>query len=145
MALSADRTGTYFRETLSMAPLSLPVGTDIIYKGALVGLVPGTGTIVAGADTANMIFAGMALENVDNSAGASGVVCKVQPVGIIRVTDAGSLAAANVGTVVTLSDDETIDIAANTTNDVEVGRLYEVDSNGAWVGFMSQLVFVANA
>lgn len=145
-ALTADRTGTYLRDSAVIPPLSMLVGTDIFYKGALLGVVPGTGTILPLADTSNMIFAGVAAEFLDNSAGVTGARIKIIPMGIIRVVDdAGSLAAADVGTIVTAVDDQTIDVVGNTTNDVEVGRIYEVDSLGTWVSFMSNLLGTFNA
>ena len=106
-------------------PRRLQVGTDVIYKGALVMSATGTSTIIAGADTANATFRGVALEEVDNSAGASDKYCDVAISGIFEFAIAVA-AAGDEGTKVYLVDDATVGLAATTANDVPCGVIVEV-------------------
>ncbi len=56
---------------------SVALGTDIVYRGCMVGRLS-TGLCVAGAATASMRILGVAKETVDNAAGASGVLCDIE-------------------------------------------------------------------
>lgn len=108
---------------------ALPVGVEEIFEGALVS-VNTDGYAVNAGDDAGAVFVGVAQESVDNSGGSAGdkkVV--VRQGGIVEVASAFSAAQGNVGDVVTASDNQTVDLAATTTNDVTVGRIVEVVSS----------------
>ncbi len=100
-----------------------------IFEGALVE-VTSAGYADNAGDDSGAVFAGVAQDTVDNSAGSAGDLdIVVRQGGIVKLAAAFSAAAANVGDEVTLSDNQTVDLAANTTNDVTCGRIVEVVSS----------------
>jgi predicted RecA/RadA family phage recombinase len=108
-----------------------PVAVDIIYRGAMV--VYNTAGYLAPASTsAGVIFAGIALEKVDNSGGSAGDLnCKYVKEGIFLLTGSG-LAQSDVGEQVYASDDQTI--TKTSTNNAPVGKIVEyVSSTQVWV------------
>jgi hypothetical protein len=131
MTLAADKALQYTEGV----ELSFPVvATDIIYAGSLV-CVNAAGYALPGADTAGLIFQGIAVEQVDNSTGNAGdktVVLRRR--GLIKMTLGTAISQANVGDNVFLVDDESVDIAAQTTNDIFCGIIAGyIDSTHAWV------------
>jgi hypothetical protein len=115
--------------------LSFPViNADIIYAGSWV-CVNANGYALPGSDTAGLIFEGIALERVDNSAGDAGAKSvTLRRRGLIKATLATAITQANVGDNVFLVDDESVDIAANTTNDIFCGIIAEyIDSTHAMI------------
>jgi len=130
-ALSADKALQYTEGV----ELSFPVvAADIIYAGSLV-CVNAAGYALPGSDTAGLIFQGIAVEQVDNSLGDAGdktVVLRRR--GLIKMTLGTAISQANVGDNVFLVDDESVDIAAQTTNDIFCGIIAGyIDSTHAWV------------
>lgn len=113
--------------------LALSVGVDIIYKGALVN-VNAAGFLIAAGDTASETCVGIADENVDNSGGSAGdLVCKVLSGRAFLIT-ATSLLQTDVGTLAMVVDDDTVEVAAATSNDVEIGYIIEfVSVTSVWV------------
>ena len=109
--------------------LSFQMGAENIYEGALVE-INSSGFAVNGGDDSGAVFAGVAEEIVDNSGGSAGdLEIKVWTGGgVVTVASAFSAAQTNVGDEVTLSDNQTVDVAGTTTNDVVVGRIVEVIS-----------------
>lgn len=106
--------------------LSFVVKNDeVIYEGALVA-IDSNGEAINAGDDSGATFAGVADETVDNS--DDGLEIKVRMGGVIDCVAAFSAAAANVGDEVCLSDNQSVDLAANTTNDVYCGRIVEVVS-----------------
>lgn len=119
--------------------LSFPVEESTkIYEGALVS-VNAAGYLVNATDAANDLFIGVADETADNSSGADGAIeCKVRIGGVIDVASAATLSIANVGDPVYVADNQTIDLAANLTNDVLVGRVVNfVSANKVRVALVS--------
>ncbi len=131
MALSADAFATQKRGR-QIAP-GVAASTKL-YAGGLVAYNPG-GYLAVGADTANFLFAGVAVEQVDNSSGADGDLdCNIWRGGVFLMTLATVIAQSNVGDMVCLVDDEKVDLAGDTDNDVVVGMIVEyVDTTHAWV------------
>jgi hypothetical protein len=114
--------------------LAFPVnGTSKIYAGALV-CVDADGYLVPGADTAGLIFVGWATQQRDNTSGDDGdQVCVVQRRGLVRC-DIASVTQANIGDSVFLVDDETVGLAATTTNDIYCGIIAGyIDATHVWV------------
>jgi len=108
---------------------ALEQGAEKIVEGALVS-VNSAGFAVNAGDDAGAVFAGVAQETVDNSAGAAGdTEIVVRSGGIVQVKTAFSAAQTNVGDEVTLSDNQTVDVAGTTTNDVVCGRIQKVESS----------------
>jgi hypothetical protein len=102
-----------------------------IYEGALVGYVPGTGTIHAlvNADA----FAGIALEKKVSDGTAGSTRCKVFTCGFFQHAIT-SLTVAGVGKVAfatSLSSDNVIDITSNTLP--AIGRVVNFVSTGVGI------------
>lgn len=132
MTVLSDDKKIEYREGVELA---IPVDDgDIIYAGALV-CVNAAGYAVPGSDTAGLIFQGVARERADNSAGLDGAVSvTVRRRGLFKMPFATAISQANVGDNVFIADDQTVDVAANLTNDIFVGIIAEyIDSTHAWV------------
>jgi len=114
-------------------PFEMSAG-DKIYAGSFV-CVAADGYAVPGSDTAGLIFEGVAIEQVDNSAGADGdksVVLRRR--GLIKALVGTAITIANVGDNVFLVDDQTVDVTANTTNDIFCGVIAGyIDTTHAWI------------
>ena len=132
-ALAADRNssekGLGHLQTFQLAAAA------VVFKGGLVMVATATGLAQAGADTVGMVCAGIAQESVDNAAG--GLSVQVRMGGVARLV-ASSIPQAAVMGDVTIVDDQTVGLAAATTNDVIAGRLLELDGSDAWVALRDQ-------
>jgi len=110
-----------------------PLGTDIIYKGGMVG-INAAGYLMAMPAAASAIgykFAGVAAEKVDNSAGAT-KYANVYTEGVF-LFPATSITQAMVGQMMYLVDDNTFDDVP-TTVCIPVGILVEyVSSTSGWI------------
>lgn len=99
--------------------------STLLYGGGLVHLNAG-GFAKKASDTAGEKFVGMAQENADNSAGANGDKdVLVYADGVIDLAFSGTATQATVGQKVYAVDDNTVALAATTTNDVLVGTVVE--------------------
>jgi hypothetical protein len=129
-ALTRDRA-TPYREGIEVE-YSVAANTKI-YAGALV-CVNTAGYAVPAADTAGFRFAGVAMEQVDNSAGSDGgQTVRLRRAGVFEF-DAVSIAPAMVGTEMQAADDHTFDDNAGTTNHVKVGQLVKyVSATKGWI------------
>lgn len=109
--------------------LSFLQGAESIFEGALVA-INAAGYAVNAGDDANAVVIGVADESVDNSGGAAGdLSIKVRRSGVFTFVAAWSAAQADVNTLVYAVDNQSVDLAATTTNDVLVGRVVEVLSS----------------
>lgn len=125
----ADTTGRRDEQHQQGVQFELEMAAEKIYEGALVS-VNSAGFAINGGDDSGAVFAGVAQETKDNSAGAAGAEeIVVRSGGIVQVNTAFSAAQTNVGDEVTLSDNQTVDLAATTTNDVVCGRIQKVISS----------------
>ena len=131
MTLAADKAIEYTEGV----ELGIPVvNADIIYGGALT-CVNAAGYAVPGADTAGLIFMGVANARADNSSGAAGAIkVPVRRRGLIKMTLATAITIANVGDEVFLVDDESVDLTANVTNKIFCGIIADyIDTTHAMV------------
>jgi hypothetical protein len=93
-----------------------------------------TGYAVPGADTAGYTFLGVALESADNTGGANGAISvRVQTSGVFSFAKNGAVTIANVGAGLCIADDQTVALAATTTNDIACGQLEGLDGSDVWV------------
>jgi len=122
--LTRDRATSY-REGVEV---DYPVAAGAkIYAGSLV-CVNADGFAVPAADTSGYVFVGVALEQMDNSAGANGAKSiRVRREGVFEF-DAASITQAMVGDPMYVVDDHTFDDAADPTNDIKVGLLVKFAS-----------------
>jgi hypothetical protein len=128
--LTRDRATSY-REGIEV---EYPVAASTrIYAGSLV-CVNAAGYAVPAADTSGYRFAGVAMEQVDNSAGADGATqVRVRRAGVFEF-DAASITQAMVGEAMYAVDDHTFDDAAGPDNDVRVGTLVKyVAATQGWI------------
>jgi len=86
------------------------------------------------ADTIGYRFAGVALEQVDNSSGSNGGKnVKLRRAGVFEF-DAGSISQDMVGAAMYAADDHTFDDAAGPANDIKVGLLVKyVSATKGWI------------
>jgi hypothetical protein len=109
-------------KSIKMAAVKMP-------KGVL-ACINTSGYVTNGADTASFLFAGVSYEAVDNSAGSAGD----KEIRIEKTWEhtfafgAGNAAQTSVGKEVCITDNQTVDDAATTTNDVKCGTIAEVIS-----------------
>lgn len=129
-ALTRDRA-TPYREGIEVE-YSVAANTKI-YAGSLV-CVNTAGYVVPAADTTGFQFAGVAMEQVDNSGGTDGgETVRLRRAGVFEF-DAASIAQTMVGAEMEATDDHTFDDSAGTTNHVKVGRLVKfVSATKGWI------------
>lgn len=129
-ALTRDRA-TPYREGIEIE-YSVAANTKI-FAGSLV-CVNATGYAVPAADTSGYRFAGVAMEQVDNSGGSDGgQVVRLRRVGVFEF-DAVSITQDMVGVDMYATDDHTFDDAAGPTNDIKVGKLVKyVSATRGWI------------
>jgi hypothetical protein len=129
-ALTRDRA-TPYREGIEIE-YSVAANTQI-FAGSLV-CVNATGYAVPAADTSGYRFAGVAMEQVDNSSGSDGgQVVRLRRAGVFEF-DAVSITQDMVGVDMYAADDHTFDDAAGTTNDIKVGQLVKyVSATRGWI------------
>jgi hypothetical protein len=129
-ALTRDRA-TPYREGIEIE-YSVAANTQI-FAGSLV-CVNATGYAVPAADTSGYRFAGVAMEQVDNSSGSDGgQVVRLRRAGVFEF-DAVSITQDMVGVDMYAADDHTFDDAAGPTNDIKVGQLIKyVSATRGWI------------
>ena len=130
MALTADRE-TRLRG-VPLREFSLPVMESVkIYKGSKVSR-NATGYAVASSDTAGEVVVGIAVKQVDNSAGASGAKRVIVRQGVFLLA-ATSIAITAVGAQMFVVDDQTVD-ETDPGNTCKAGVLVEwITNTSGWV------------
>jgi hypothetical protein len=130
-ALTMDRNTEYSLGDL----LSVPVAASTcIFAGSLVCL-NASGYAVPAADTAGLLFAGVATAQADNSGGVDGdLSVVVRRRGRFRFGSASSLDQSSVGEKAYASDDQTVALAAGVSNSIAAGVIDRVESSSSgWV------------
>lgn len=129
-ALTENRYTKHRDGIISAHPVK---ASTAIYKGSLV-CADSTGYAIPGADTAGLIVLGIAIEAADNSSGANGdLSVRVQAAGVFSFAKSGTIAQADLGSVLYVVDDQTVGLTAATTNDIEAGRLEALDGSSVWL------------
>lgn len=111
----------------------LVAANQTIYKGALVSILPASGLLVVGANTATHLNVGIADESVVST--TAGVTkCRVASGGIFLLTT-GTLTQVTAWTdTLFVLDSGTVDVVGNATNSIKVGRaVFWVDATHSWV------------
>ena len=130
-ALTMDRNTEYSLGDL----LSVPVAASArIFAGSMV-CVGTDGYAVPAADTADLLFAGVATAQADNRSGDDGdVSVVVRRRGRFRFASGSSLDQTSVGGKVYAVDDQTVALAAGVSNSVAVGVIDKAESaSSGWV------------
>lgn len=126
-ALSGDRDTRPKDGQIGQGPVA---ASTKLYGGALL-CFNASGYLVKGADTAGLIFAGVCRDQKDNSSGSAGdLTAEFDRKGLHLVNMGTAITQANVGDAVCLVDDQTVDLAANTTNDIACGKIIEYVTTG---------------
>jgi hypothetical protein len=101
-------------------------------------VVSGTGTALNAADTANGLIMGVASQTVDTTLGHT--KCPVER-GAFWFANNGNVLAANIGQQATVVDNQTVGLAADTTNDVIAGVIEAVDAtDGVLISFLGSKI-----
>ena len=134
MAVATADTATRERG-MAMRIDVYPCAVDIIFKGTIVA-INAAGFLAPAGDTAATFVVGIAEKNVDNSGGSAGdLSCPVRSGVVVRLAaEDTTMAQTSVGETATAEDDLTVGLAADTTNDISVGRIVEfVSATEVWV------------
>lgn len=107
----------------STGAAAIPIGTIVSTLAASTGAL-------RGADTATHIVQGIACQAANYANGDRRIVVER---GIFNLGNDGTITAANVGALATVLDNQTVSLAATTTNDIGAGWIVEVDADGVWV------------
>jgi hypothetical protein len=132
MAFCNYDRNTTFRQGIE---LEYPVKASTrIYAGAMVA-VDGTGYAVPAGNATGHKFVGVALEQVDNTAGANGaVLIRVRTTGVYDF-GAISISQANVGADMYVVDDQTFD-DVDPGQGIKCGKLAKyVSATRGWIKF----------
>jgi len=126
--LTKDRA-TPYRDGIE---IDFPVAANTkIFAGSLV-CTNTSGYLVPAADSLGLKFAGVAIEQMDNTAGANGAKrARVRRIGAFEF-DALSITQAMLGSSMYVVDDHTFDDSSGPTNDIRIGILvkYVSDTKG---------------
>lgn len=110
--------------------VSMKMGASkTIYQGGLVCVVTATGLVEAASDTAAYPVVGVAMET--KTSGATGTtLISIAVTGVFNFAygAANATDALAAGVLVYVTDDQTVDIAGTTTNDMVAGRCVRVNS-----------------
>lgn len=123
MALTAPRNT--LESEGRFVTLTVAAGATI-HAGALVA-ANASGQAVPASDTAGLKVIGRAEENA-----TAGNYVRVKRGAFIFEND-GNITIANIGATATVADDETVSLAANTTNDIPAGKILDVTAEGVLV------------
>ena len=112
-----------------------PVAASQIIYGNALTCINANGYAVPGSDTAGLIFVGVSEQKANNGDGSDGdkeVVVRRRHVHKVKI--ASTITQANVGDKVYLVDDDTMDLAAQTENDIYGGVIVGfINGSAAWV------------
>lgn len=136
MAAATEAIFNIDQVAFSKAQRAVAASTTI-YQGTLVG-INSSGYLVPMSDTAGVVFDGVALETIDNSAGANAAkTCDVLPIEGLQPGQCLEVNAASpaIGTwlrkLVYAADDQTAQLDAGSTNKNVLGRCVAVNVTGS--------------
>lgn len=123
-AAQINRLGSYTERIRRKMAASIAV-----YQGSLTFLIAASGFLTNATATGANRFGGVAVEDVDNTAGAAGALQTETIVsGIVTLVNVvHSLVQADVGKDLYASDNYTVTVTS--TNNVFIGRLVDLDDN----------------
>lgn len=138
-ALAASRP----TKTLLSRSRSVPVAASVtIYEGSLVAFDTSGYARPARVSTSDRII-GRCTETVTNGTTAGAVSVNVDSDSIARFAiSSSSITQAHIGRACFAVDDQTVSLTDNANTRCRVGRIYQVDSSGVWIDFISQPVLV---
>lgn len=120
----------------------VPMAAVKIFNGAMVNK-NAAGFAKKAGDVAGETFWGIAMETVDNTGGSAGdVKIRVKQRGRVKMAmGSGAATEADVLKQAYVTDDQDVDLAATTTNDVAVGEIDEfVDADTVYLNLDRRLL-----
>lgn len=99
------------------------------------------GLAVNASDAAALVIQGISAQAA-TSVGSSDTKIVVER-GVFNLGNNGNVVAATVGVSVTVVDNQTVGLAADTAQDIIAGYCEEVDSEGVWVSMLGGKVAAA--
>jgi hypothetical protein len=123
MALTNDREA---KRSAGDVAYSTPKANTVIYGGALCNRLTADGKVQPGGDTASTTFAGV---SVARALSGASVVTTYRKGEFEFTYGAGSATIALIGSEVCVNGEDTVDLAAVTTNDVKCGIIAAVPSS----------------
>ena len=110
--------------------------SQTVYEGAII-MRNSSGDPAVGADTASCVAMGVASEAVTSSTSNTTKFVKIEYGHEEWFATTGTFTKASIGANCTISDDQTIALAATTTNDVALGMIVQLETingtAGAWI------------
>ncbi len=119
--------------------LQLDSAADIP-AGAIVSTINSSGLATSATDTAATTVQGRAAHRATYANGDRFITVDR---GVFCYGNDGSITVANVGQLATVLDNQTVSLAATTTNDIGAGYIEEVTADGVWVSMLGGLVAAA--
>jgi len=130
MALSAN-TSIVDVKDFTRYDQAVASGAIHFYKGALCNF-NSSGYVKLGADTSGELFAGVALEELNQATGGSNGDNDIQLIpaksGAVVELTLTSVAVTDIGSLCYVNGDDVVALAATTTNDVPVGTIVALSS-----------------
>jgi len=114
------------------AATTIPAGVMVATNAA--------GLAVNASDTAALVVQGLSAQAASTALGDTKIVVER---GVFNMANNGNVVAATVGVLVTVVDNQTVGLAADTANDIGAGYCEEIDSDGVWVSMLGGKVAAA--
>lgn len=127
--MAATTTDRNTPQKLSLLSKSYDVKAATTIPLGVMVAIDSTGYAINAADAASAKVVGVSVERVDNSAGTNGDKRIKVEEGVFRLGVAGDIVATDVGKLVYVSDNQTVQEATG-TNSVKAGILVENDEEG---------------
>lgn len=125
-ALSADKALS--REVWDTRTFTLASG-QYVYKGALVAIKAGTGTVVEATGASDEQVIGTAMEKVDATSAAKSIAVRLErEVPILYLANGSSIASTDLGALCYVADDQTVSLSPTSSGVSVAGRVWGVDS-----------------
>lgn len=99
-----------------------------------------TGAAVNASDTAGLITQGRAAHAASYAAGDRFITVER---GVFEFANDGTIAQANIGSLATWADNQTLSLAATTTNDIGAGYIEEITPTGVFISMLGGKVAAA--
>lgn len=124
MAATTKDRATITKYVERLIRLTLKSGS-VIPGGVMVAIDTAAGTAVNASDAAARKVEGVSQHAADQTKGDVDILVAR---GAFWMGNDGTITAANIGTVATVLDNQTVSLAATTTNDIGAGIIEDVDS-----------------
>lgn len=100
-----------------------------VWKGALIAIKLGTGTVVEATGASDELVIGLAMESVNAASAAKPLAVEFPtPVNGIYFANGSSIAATNIGDICYVADDQTVALTPIVSGASVAGRIWGVDS-----------------